>query len=80
MRKFCVVYKIPNCDETISLVKNPDEDLQAVFVHGKTDGQVWVAGSVNWARAGRVFKLETCAAKAGASDCYLWKEMDSRHW
>jgi len=62
------------------LAQNADEDLQGVFVHGKTDGQVWAAGSITWARAGRHFKLETCAPEGDEKTCYIWKEIDPHHW
>ncbi len=60
--------------------QNVDEDLQGVFVHGETDGQVWAAGSINWARAGHHFKLETCTPEGDEKTCYIWKEMDPHHW
>ncbi len=60
--------------------QNPDEFLQAVFVHGETEGQTWVSGSVNWAKEGRHFKLETCPTLDKEKDCFIWKEMDPSHW
>ena len=60
--------------------QNHKEQLQAVFVHGNTDGQVWAAGSINWAKAGRHFKLETCAAEEDENACYIWKELDPLRW
>ena len=65
---------------TLQLQQNEEEDLQSVFVHGKTDGQAWAAGSVNWAKAGRLFKLETCAASENDQECYIWKEIDPSYW
>jgi hypothetical protein len=40
----------------------------------------WVSGSVNWGKAGRHFKLETCAKIQLESDCFIWMEMDPIHW
>ena len=60
--------------------QNPEEFLQGVFVHGKTEGQTWVSGSVNWAKAGRHFKLETCPRHDNENDCFIWKEVDPSHW
>ena len=60
--------------------QNHMENLQAVFVHGETNGQVWAAGSINWAKAGRQFKLETCAAEEDENACYIWKELDPLRW
>jgi len=51
-----------------------------VFVHGETDGQVWAAGSVNWAKAGRHFMLEACAAVEDEGTCFIWKELDPLRW
>ncbi len=62
------------------LLQNDDENLQSVFVQGETDGQVWAAGSVNWARAGRHFKLETCAPDGDEKTCFIWKEIDPSQW
>ena len=63
-----------------SLHQNQKEDLQAVFVHGETGGQVWAAGSINWAKAGRHFKLDTCAVQGEEEDCFIWKEFNPSHW
>ena len=60
--------------------QNEGEELQGVFVHGETDGQVWAAGSVNWAKAGRHFRLETCAPEGNETTCFIWKEMDPAFW
>jgi hypothetical protein len=51
-----------------------------VFVHGRTEGQTWVSGGINWAKAGRHFKLETCPKHEDEEDCFIWKEMDPTHW
>jgi hypothetical protein len=64
-----------------------DENLQAVFVHGETEGKVWVAGSVNWAKEGRHFLLSLCNLQTETEteteteeDCYSWTERDPAHW
>jgi hypothetical protein len=61
------------------LIQNPEELLQGVFIYRKTEGQTWVSGSVNWAKAGRHFKLETCPKLKNEKDCFIWKEMDTNH-
>jgi len=60
--------------------QNPEEFLQGVFVHGKTEGQTWVSGSINWAKAGRHFNLETCPKLEDGEDCFIWKEIDPNYW
>jgi hypothetical protein len=60
--------------------QNPKELLQGVFVHRNAEDQTWVSGSINWAKAGRHFTLETCPKLENEKDCFIWKEMDPNHW
>jgi hypothetical protein len=60
-------------------IKNPEDLLRGIFVHRKAEGQTWISGSVDWAKAGRYFKLETCPKLENEKDCYIWKETDPNH-
>jgi hypothetical protein len=79
MTCFCLE-KFITIISTKHIGQNPEEFLQGVFVHGKTEGQAWVSGGINWAKAGRHFKLETCPKHDDEENCFLWKEMDPSHW
>jgi len=57
--------------------ENEDEGAQAVFVYGKNEDKEFVAGSLNWAVAGRHFKLEMCADYV---DCFTWSEVNKKSW
>jgi len=56
---------------------NEEEGAQAVFVRGKAGDKEYVAGSLNWAGAGRHFKLEMCASSL---DCFTWSEVNPKRW
>jgi hypothetical protein len=60
--------------------QNPEENLQGVFVHRKTEDKTWVSGSINWAKTGRHFILETCPKLENEKDCFVWKELEPSHW
>jgi len=49
-------------------------------VYNEHSGKPLVSGSVNWAKAGRNFKLEACNLKDSEGDCFLWSEIDKSHW
>jgi len=57
-----------------------EEHLEATFVYTKHFGKRLVSGSVNWAKAGRSFKLEPCLSIDLDKDCYLWSEINKKHW
>lgn len=59
---------------------NQDEDVQAVFVQSLHGDKTLVSGSLNWAKSGRHFKLETCSTEDANEDCYTWAEVNPMKW
>jgi hypothetical protein len=70
-------FKISAIILSVNFFQNPEEFLQGIFfVREQTKGQTWVSGSLNWAKAGRHFKLETCPQLENEKDCFIWKELE----
>ena len=77
MKTHCKLFRV----EIILLSQNQEEHLQGIFVYGEHMSRTFVSGSVNWAKAGRHFKLEMCAHEEGQADeCYTWSETDTKQW
>ncbi len=66
------VFKINYNWKTELTFQNVAEGIEAIFVHGKTDGELWAVGVIHLPIKNEVFTLSHC----GGKKCFLWKKVE----